>query len=293
MKRFLVFGLVVAATLLVGCPVNQNPSNITVEDVLGEWDFINVTIKDKTYDKVHVSIIPAPHDPESSYKNGVDLHIGDCFYMSDGDFSGNVYTGKYAYQISTAEGKGSSGDEDGWNFIYNITATFSLIEDKLQIQIEADDPLGSFTIQGGTNTSTMQQTTPAGFDDIVGTWEFQWVWIQNQPEEVDGGSLLSTCTLKIKDYPPKALELKGIDQHGYDCDYHGQIIPGEENNIFEYSYLYSIKNTQGNPIAESEEAQTITVQFSLGESKLFAEFDGDGPLNGVRLYNGVKQTEEG
>ncbi len=103
MKRFLVFGLVVAATLLVGCPVNQNPSNnintnINVADVLGEWDFSNVTIKDKTYDKVHVSILPAPHEEGSPYKNGVDLHIGDYFYMSDGDFSGNVYTGKYQYR---------------------------------------------------------------------------------------------------------------------------------------------------------------------------------------------------
>ncbi len=61
MKRFLVFGLVVAAALLVGCPVNQNPSNnintnITVEDVIGEWDFSNVTIDGKLYNNVHVSI---------------------------------------------------------------------------------------------------------------------------------------------------------------------------------------------------------------------------------------------
>jgi len=31
------------------------------------------------------------------------------------------------------------------------------------------------------------------------------------------------------------------------------------------------------------------VKFFMGDGKLFAEFDGDGPLDGVRLYNGVKQ----
>ncbi len=128
----------VAATLLVGCPINQNPSNITVEDVLGEWDFSNVTIDGQLYNNVHVSILPAPHDPESSYKNGVDLHIGDYFYMSDGDFSGNVYTGKYQYK----EANGS----DWLNEPQDIKITFSLIDEKLQAKVEAGDPLGNFTI---------------------------------------------------------------------------------------------------------------------------------------------------
>jgi hypothetical protein len=287
MKRFLVFGLVVAATLLVGCPINQNPSNITVEDVLGEWDFINVTIKDKTYDKVHVSIIPAPHDPESSYKNGVDLHIGDCFYMSDGDFSGNVYTGEYLYK--------ETSDSDWTTEPQDITVTFSLIDDKLQIHIEAGEPFGSFTIQGGIK---IPQLTAAGFEQVEGIWEFTDVWILNQPEEVGGGSLLTTCTLKISEEHLseeswiKKIDLEGVDQNNNFCKYFGQIIPGEENNIFEYSYYYSIKDAQDNNIAPSSDPspnQTIEVKFFMGDGKLFAEFDGDGPLDGVRLYNGVKQ----
>jgi len=288
MRRFFLLGLLVTAALLVGCPVNQNPSNITVEDVLGEWDFSNVTIKNKTYDNVHVSILPAPHDPESSYKNGVDLHIGDCFYMSDGDFSGNVYTGKYQYKETI--------DSDWIDEAKNIIVTFSLIDDKLQIQIKADDPLGSFTIQGGTNASTTQQTTPAGFDDIVGTWEFQYVLIPNQPplEEGKWSSTLSTCTLIIKDYPPKALELKGIDQHGYDCDYYGHISDAGEGGSYQWSYFYEITRSNDTTVVKSTSTPTtITAKFSLGDGELFAEFDGDGPLNGVRLYNGVKQTEEG
>jgi len=42
MKRFLLVGLVVAAIVLAGCPVNPPNSentNITIDDVKGEWKF--------------------------------------------------------------------------------------------------------------------------------------------------------------------------------------------------------------------------------------------------------------
>jgi len=283
MRRFVLLGLLVTAALLVGCPINQNPSNITVEDVIGEWDFINVTIKDKTYDKVHVSVLDHPHDTKSPFKNGVDLNIGDCFYMtSDGDFSDNVYTGEYLYKTSDSEWTTEAQD---------ITVTFSLIDYKLQIHIEADDPLGSFTIQGGIK---IPQLTAAGFDLVEGIWQFTDVWILYQPEEVGGGSLLSTCTLKIKDYPPKALELKGIDQHDYDCDYYGHISDEGEGGLYQWSYFYEITRSDDTTVAElTSTPTTITAKFSLGDGKLFAEFDGEGPLDGVRLYYGIKQPEEG
>lgn len=44
--------------------------------------------------------------------------------------------------------------------------------------------------------------------------------------------------LKIKDYPPKALELKGIDQHDYDCDYYGHISDEGEGGLYQWSYFY-------------------------------------------------------
>jgi len=250
-----------------------------------------VTIKDKTYDKVHVSVLDHPHDTKSPYKNGVDLNIGDCFYMtSDGDFSDNVYTGEYLYKTSDSEWTTEAQD---------ITVTFSLIDYKLQIHIEADDPLGSFTIQGGIK---IPQLTAAGFDLVEGIWQFTDVWILYQPEEV-GKSFFDTCTLEVskEEFEQgmiQTINLKGIDKSGNSCEYFGQIVSLEENNIFQYSYFYSIKDAQSNIIAESSETQTIEVKFFMGDDKLFAEFDdvdpldGYGPLDGVQLYNGVKQLEE-
>ncbi|HPB62231.1 MAG TPA: hypothetical protein PLA21_07725, partial [Rectinema sp.] len=269
-------------------------------DVLGEWDFSNVTIDGQLYNNVHVSILDNPHEEGSAYHYGVDISYGDCFIYSDGDFADNVYTGKYYYQISTPKGKGTSRDEDGWNFIYDITATFSFVNDKLQIKIEAQDPIGSFTIQGGTKTSTPPNlTSPEKFSDIEGTWQFTNVLIQNQPQEVGGDSFLSTCTLKIAKETTlegginQTLKLNGIDQNTYDCDYFGQIISDEGGGLYQWSYFYSITDINKDVIAQSTTTQTITAKFSLGDGKLFVEFDGDGPLDGVQLNNGVKQTEEG
>jgi len=171
----------------------------------------------------------------------------------------------------------------------------------LQIEIEAQDPIGSFTIQGGTKTSTTPDLTPASFDEIEGIWQFTNVWITNQPAAVGGASFLSTCTLEIATEvfgqgSIQTLQLKGVDQHGYNCRYFGQIVSLEENNIFQYSYYYSIKDAQGSIIAPSSEPspnQTIEVKFFIGDDKLFAEFHGDGPLDGVQLDNGIKQPEEG
>ena len=123
MNRFLWLGLLVVAIFLVGCPINPpdtENTNITIEDIEGEWDFSNVKIGTETYDSVHVSILPAAHG-DSPYQNGVDITIGDYFIMSDGNFSGNVYEGIYGYKES--EGWIETGLE--------ITVTFSLIDGKL------------------------------------------------------------------------------------------------------------------------------------------------------------------
>lgn len=75
MKRFLWLGLLVVAIFLVGCPINPpdtENTNITIEDIEGEWDFSNVTINGKDYNPVHVSILPAAHG-DSPYQNGVDI----------------------------------------------------------------------------------------------------------------------------------------------------------------------------------------------------------------------------
>jgi len=93
------------------------------------------------------------------------------------------------------------------------------------------------------------------------------------------------------------MELEGTDNHGYTCNYDGQIV-GAGGVIYQYDYYYSIKNADKSPIAESTLPKTITVKFFLTEDgKLFVEFDRDsddqfdpGPLDGVMLTYGEKQA---
>ncbi|MEN6382218.1 MAG: hypothetical protein ABFC86_02995 [Rectinema sp.] len=283
MNRFLWLGLLVVAIFLVGCPINPpdtENTNITIEDIEGEWDFSNVKIGTETYDSVHVSILPAAHG-DSPYQNGVDITIGDYFIMSDGNFSDNVYTGIYGYKES--EGWIETGLE--------ITVTFSLIDGKLKMKVQAGNPFGSFTIEGGKK--------PASYSEVIGTWKFTNVSIPNQPGEV-GPSTFTTCTLKVEPYIDQytyieTMHLTGVDNHGYTCNYDGQIV-GAGGVIYQYSYNYDIKDAGGNLKAESDYAKTITVKFFLTEDgKLFVEFDSEGqldpsPLDGVMLTYGEKQA---
>jgi len=284
MKRFLWLGLLVVAIFLVGCPINPpdtENTNITIEDIEGEWDFSNVKIGTETYDSVHVSILPAAHG-DSPYQNGVDITIGDYFIMSDGNFSDNVYTGIYGYKES--EGWIETGLE--------ITVTFSLIDGKLKMKVQAGNPFGSFTIEGGKK--------PASYSEVIGTWKFTNVSIPNQPGEV-GPSTFTTCTLKVEPYDSGIthsdnMDLEGTDDNGYACNYFGHFA-STQGIIYTYSYNYLIENTNNGSIAaESDYAKTITVKFFLTQdSKLFVEFDSEGhddpgPLDGVMLTYGEKQA---
>jgi len=130
--------------------------------------------------------------------------------MSDWQFSDNVYTGKYEYK--------ESGNLIGTNL--DITITFSLIDGKLKMQVEAGDPFGSFTIEGGKK--------PASYSEVIGTWKFTNVSIPNQPVEV-GPSFFTTCTLNIvtehfsSESYIDTMHLTGTDNHGYICNYNGAI----------------------------------------------------------------------
>ncbi len=261
-------------------PPDTENTNITIEDIEGEWDFSNVTINGKDYNPVHVSILPEAHVEGSQYQNGVDITIGDYFIMSDGNFSGNVYEGIYGYKES--EGWIETGLE--------ITVTFSLIDGKLKMKVQAGNPFGSFTIEGGKK--------PASYSEVIGTWKFTNVSIPNQPGEV-GPSFFTTCTLNIYtehigESSIETMHFTGVDNHGYTCKYDGQFA-SSEGMIYQYSYNYDIKDAGGNLKAESDYAKTITVKFFLtGDGKLFVEFDSDGqpdpgPLDGVMLTYGEKQ----
>jgi len=288
----------VVAIFLVGCPINPpdtENTNITIEDIEGEWDFSNVKINGKDYNPVHVSILPEAHVEGSQYQNGVDITIGHYFIMSDGNFSGNVYTGEYEYR------EGDSSPVTG----LSIKITFSLIGTKLKMQVEAGDPFGSFTIElfeGGENQENEGESpalTPAEYSQVEGNWKFTNVWIPNQPGEV-GPSFFTTCTLNIytEHFTPESfietMHLTGVDNHGYTCKYDGQFA-SSEGSIYQYSYHYSIEDAQGNPITASTSSNTITVKFFLTQdSKLFVEFDSEdqsdpGPLDGVMLTYGEKQ----
>ena len=303
MNRFLWLGLLVVAIFLVGCPINPpdtENTNITIEDIEGEWDFSNVKINGQVYNPVHVSILPAAHG-DSPYQNGVDITIGDSsYYWSDGDFDDNVYRGEYTYGVKDDQGNIHQYDEP-----QDIEITFSLIDGKLKMKVQAGNPLGSFTIElfeGGENQENEGESpalTPAQYSQVEGNWKFTNVWIPNQPEEVCF-SFFTTCTLNIytehlaEESFIETMHLEGTDDNGYTCRYDGQIV-GAGGVIYQYDYYYSIKNADENPIAESTLSKTITVKFFLTEDgKLFVEFDSEGqldpsPLDGVMLTYGEKQ----
>ena len=309
MKRFLWLGLLVVAIFLVGCPINPpdtENTNITIEDIKGEWDFSNVKINGKVYNPVHVFIEKGAHGTESQYHNRVDITIGDSsYYWSDGDFDDNVYKGEYTYGVKDDQGNIHQYDEP-----QDIEITFSLIDGKLRMQVQADGLLGSFTIElfeGGENQENEGESpalTPAEYSQVEGTWKFTNVWIPNQPGEV-GPSFFTTCTLKVAPYDDGTthsdnMELEGTDNHGYTCNYFGQLV-GAGSMIYQYDYYYSIKDADENLIAESTINNTITVKFFLTQDgKLFVEFDRDsddqfdpGPLDGVMLTYGEKQAQVG
>ncbi|MDI9427350.1 MAG: hypothetical protein QM400_05095 [Spirochaetota bacterium] len=117
-----------------------------------------------------------------------------------------------------------------------------------------------------------------------------------------GPSFFTTCTLKVAPYDDGTthsdnMELEGTDNHGYTCNYFGQLV-GAGSMIYQYDYYYSIKDADENLIAESTINNTITVKFFLTQDgKLFVEFDRDsddqfdpGPLDGVMLTYGEKQA---
>ena len=306
MKRFLWLGLLVVAIFLVGCPINPpdtENTNITIDDIKGEWDFSNVKINGKVYNPVHVFIEKGAHGTESQYHNRVDITIGDSsYYWSDGDFDDNVYKGEYTYGVKDDQGNIHQYDEP-----QDIEITFSLIDGKLRMQVQADGLLGSFTIElfeGGENQENEGESpvlTPAEYSQVEGNWTFTNVWIPNQPGEV-GPSFFTTCTLKVAPYDDGTthsdnMELEGTDNHGYTCNYFGQLV-GAGSMIYQYDYYYSIKDADENLIAESTINNTITVKFFLTQDgKLFVEFDRDsddqfdpGPLDGVMLTYGEKQA---
>jgi major membrane immunogen (membrane-anchored lipoprotein) len=303
MKRFLWLGLLVVAIFLVGCPINPpdtENTNITIDDIKGEWDFSNVKINGKVYNPVHVFIEKGAHGTESQYHNRVDITIGDSsYYWSDGDFDDNVYKGEYTYGVKDDQGNIHQYDEP-----QDIEITFSLIDGKLRMQVQADGLLGSFTIElfeGGENQENEGESpvlTPAEYSQVEGNWTFTNVWIPNQPEGV-GFSFFTTCTLNIYtehigESSIETMHFTGVDNHGYTCKYDGQFA-SSEGMIYQYSYNYDIKDAGGNLKAESDYAKTITVKFFLtGDGKLFVEFDSDGqpdpgPLDGVMLTYGEKQ----
>ena len=145
MRRFFLLGLLVAAALLTGCPVDQNledigDTNITIDDVKGEWHFENIKIGETTYEYVHLSILP----PTENWQYvGVDLHLGHKdaddgpFYIGDGTMEGNKFTGDYYQAIPYNEAE------------YDLTVTFSLLNEELRAEFDTKGPLEGLVLKYG------------------------------------------------------------------------------------------------------------------------------------------------
>jgi hypothetical protein len=148
MRRFFLLGLLVTAALLVGCPVDKIPedignTDITIDDVAGEWDFENVKIGEETYEYAHLSIVP-PTPEEDLLDVGVDLHLGHDdtydgpFYIGDGTMEGNKFTGKYFQQAPSSD-----------NAEYDLTVTFSLLNEELRAEFDTTGPLKGLVLKYG------------------------------------------------------------------------------------------------------------------------------------------------
>ncbi len=145
MRRFFLLGLLVAAALLTGCPVDQNledigNTDITIDDVKGKWHFENVKIGETTYEYVHLSILPPTEDWPYV---GVDLHLGHenaydgPFYIGDGTMEGNKFAGDYIQQIPYDDTE------------HNLTITFSLLGEELRAEFDTKGPLEGLVLKYG------------------------------------------------------------------------------------------------------------------------------------------------
>ena len=112
-------------------------SNLTYEDIQGEWDFPSVTFNNAATGPVHLSVL----DPVGT-QIGIDLWWNDYdnFYYGDGTMDGNTFTGTYDV--------GGDSETDA----YTIVVKFSMVGDKLKASFSGQGPLNGLVLESGEPT---------------------------------------------------------------------------------------------------------------------------------------------
>ncbi|MEL7556084.1 MAG: hypothetical protein AAGU26_07900 [bacterium] len=137
MKKFLIFAMSIGL-MLAGCDLFPS---FTINDILGEWDFSDRTIKGKAATDIHLSILD-----ENTFDLGWDTSENDYLIACDGAMKNNVFTGTYDAWDGKLVGDSQIVDDA------NIKITFTLNDDKLTATFE-----GSGLLDGVTLTEDVKQ----------------------------------------------------------------------------------------------------------------------------------------
>ncbi len=115
---------------------------IKAADILGEWEFLQVTdIKGTEVFNVHLSVMADESGKIVMLDLGWDIHDGEDLLIRwhglDGTFSGKKFTGTYkAFYLGDTE--------------YNIEVTFSYKNGEIGIACKGEGPLNGVTLEHGT-----------------------------------------------------------------------------------------------------------------------------------------------
>lgn len=133
-KSSLIVAVLAVFLLAAGCDI------LKVADILGEWDFLQITeIKGTAVYNVHASIM----DDGKKMDIGWDIDGGDVrWHGLDGTLTKNKFTGTYEvfYLGPDAEH-------------FNIEVTLSYENGKLKLEFEGEGPLDGVVLDNGTKSN--------------------------------------------------------------------------------------------------------------------------------------------
>jgi hypothetical protein len=135
MKKLLAL-VMLAGIFIVGCDLF---TNISYDDIKGEWDFSDRIIDGKAATNVHLSVL----DTEGWFDLGWDTSENDYWISCEGTMNKNVFTGTYAAWDNAPDP--SIQIEDG----SAILITFSLKDNLLTAKFEGEGLLDGITLTEG------------------------------------------------------------------------------------------------------------------------------------------------
>ncbi len=134
MKKLVIFAVLIGL-ILTGCDLFPS---FSINDILGEWDFSDRTIKGKAATAIHLGILG-----EDIFDLGWDTSENDYWIGCNGAMKNNVFTGTYDAWDGNLVGDSQIEDDA------NIKITFTLNDDKLTATFEGSGLLDGVTLTEG------------------------------------------------------------------------------------------------------------------------------------------------